>query len=202
MKKLFLLFIFFLSCSSFSFAQFASSETVYCYKYDYTINDGIKSTNGGNTYYFVNFQNDMMGVTWANNLNSIRENLVRDPDYYENLARNDLANNYEKWKRSPNGLPTRGPAQARANIIKYNPQYSKGSKYTYQTQIKYAIDSGYIFDSIYNNHWSDPQWGNQCYSFSADKSEMIVWSTNDPDNRKYYKRIYISELKPNTNFLD
>lgn len=46
-------------------AQFYSSESVYCYQYVKTINDGIASKLSRTMFYFVNFQNDMMGYTTA-----------------------------------------------------------------------------------------------------------------------------------------
>lgn len=185
-------------------AQFSSSETVYCYKYEYTSNDGIRSKKSSmsESYYFVNFQNDMMGYTSDSDLKRIRQRMLEDPSYYKDAARNNLANSYSRWKRSPAGEPTMGPAQATAEIIKYDPQYSKGSKYTYRYLRKYAQHSNNIWDTYGSqNYWSEPTWQSWCYTFSSDKSELIIWSTSDPENRDYYKRIYFSELTPNTDFL-
>lgn len=200
MKQLFLFLAMVLSLSC--HAQFTSSEQVYCYVYDYTINDGIKSKKNSTTYYFVNFQNDMMGYVTASGLKNIKQRLMEDPDYYNNAAINNLANSYSRWKRSPAGEPTMGPAQATAQIIKFNSQYSTGSKYTYQYIKKYAQNSGNIWDTYGSqNYWSDPKWQSNCYTFSRDRSEMIVWSTSDSENRDYYKKVDISNLIPNTDFL-
>lgn len=55
-------------------AQFASSETVYCYVYDYSDNDGIKSRIGASKeVYFVNFQNSMLGFYAASSLSSVQK---------------------------------------------------------------------------------------------------------------------------------
>lgn len=183
-------------------AQFSSSEAVYCYKYDYTSNDGIKSKKSSTTYYFVNFQNDMMGYTTASDIKTIRQKMLEDASYYEDAARNNLANNYSRWKSSPSGLPTIGPARASVSIYQYNDQYSTYSRYTYRRTTKWACNTGNIWDTFgQGNYWAKPSWGSSCYSFSSDRSEMIIWSTSDSENRDYYKRINMSDLKPNTDFL-
>ena len=184
------------------FAQFYSSETVYCYKYKYTNNDGIKSKKTTTNYYWVNFQNEMMGYTSSSDMKRIRQNLVENPSYYEDAARNSLANSYANWKKSPAGLPTMGPAQATVQIIKYNSQYSTGTKYTYRYMRKYARNSGNIWDTYgSSNYWSDPVWLTKCYTFSTNRSEMIIWSTDDPENRDYYEKIDAEDLQPNVDFL-
>lgn len=177
-------------------AQFSSSETVYCYKYEYTNNDGIKSKKSSmsESYYFVNFQNDMMGYTSDNGLKRIRQRMLEDPSYYENAAINDLAYNYSKWKTQPSFV---GSYFARASILKYNAEFSTYSKYTYRSLIKSA-QSNIMAQQAW---WGEPYWGSGCYTFSTDKSQLIIWSTSDPDNRDYYKRINVSELTPNTDFL-
>lgn len=183
-------------------AQFSSSENVYCYEYSYTSNDGIKSKKSNTYYYFVNFQNDMMGYTNASDIKYIRQKLVETPTYYEDRARKNLASNYSNWKSSPAGRPTMGAARATASIIKYNSQYSTGSKYTYRTLSKSAQHTTSMMDPyLMHNTWSAETWGSQCYSFSTDRSEMIIWKTSDPENRDYYKRIDASKLRPNTDFL-
>ena len=144
----------------------------------------------------------MMGISTENDEKRLRQRLVENPSYYEDAARNNLANAYSKWKSSPTGLPTLGPAQAFAMIIKYCPQYSTGSKYTYRYLRKYALHSGSIWDTWgSHNYWGDEHWLTSCFSFSKDKSEMIRWSTDDPENRDYYVQVNISELRPNTDFL-
>lgn len=191
-----------LCASTVAKAQFYSSERVYVYKYEYTDNDGIKSKSKSGTYYWVNFQNDMMGVTWANSLSFIRQKLLENPEYYQDAARNNLATNYNCYKSSPAGLPSRGPAQATVTLIKYCSEYSTGSKTTYRSATARCCHTGNIWDTYgANNYWSKLNWDSQCYSFSSDKSEMIIWKTSDSGNRDYYKRIEESELKPNTDFL-
>ena len=77
-------------------AQFYSSERVYCYQYVKTINDGISSKLSKTMFYFVNFQNDMMGWITENSLKRLRQNLLENPDYYTNRTINDLASSYKK----------------------------------------------------------------------------------------------------------
>lgn len=177
-------------------AQFSNSETVYCYKYDYTNNDGIKSKNNSSaTYYFVNFQNNMMGYITASDIKYIRQKMLESPSYYEDTARNNLASRYSRWKSSPSfyGSMIAPPAI----IFRYYDGYSSSSKYTYR-EFRKSVASNIMAQTAW---WSDPSWGTSCYSFSTDKSEMIVWSTSDSENRDYYKRINMSDLKPNTDFL-
>ena len=184
-------------------AQFYSSERVYVYKYEYTDNDGIKSKSNSDMYYWINFQNDMMGYTCTNSLSSIRKNLLENPEYYQNLARNNLAYNYNRYKSRPAGLPSMGPAQAIVTLTKYCSEYSTSSKTTYRRATARCCNTGDFLGDPFgsNNYWSKLNWNTQCYSFSNDKSELIIWETSDSDNREYYKRIEESELKPNTDFL-
>ena len=55
--------------------------------------------------------------------------------------------------------------------------------------------------SFSQNYWSKPEWGDECWSFSRDRSEMIIWSLDDPDSRDYYKLIDASSLEANMDFL-
>ena len=100
-------------------AQFYSSESVYCYQYVKTVNDGISSKLNRTMFYFVNFQNDMMGCTTESSLQRVRQNLLENPDYYKDRAINNLAEAYNRYKNRPAGLPTMGPAQATVTLIKY-----------------------------------------------------------------------------------
>ena len=144
----------------------------------------------------------MMGFSIQNDIKFIRRKLLEDSEYFNEKAINSLASSYNRWKSSPAGLPTMGPAAASATIIKYNPQYSSSSKYTYQSYSKFALHSGNIYDTYGSqNYWSKPKWGSRCYTFSVDRSEMIVWSTSDPENRDYYRLIDVNDLMPNTDFL-
>ena len=189
MKKIYLTMLSFCFCSI-CMGQFYSSENVYCYEYEYTLNDGIKSKGGTPLYFFVNFQNDMMGFTSENTKARVKQRLLENPSYYDDMARNDLAKDYSRWKSLPNGYYLES-----TYIIHYNEQYSTTSKYTYRL-LKKTAQSAY-----YPATWGEPYWEIQCYTFSIDRSEMIVWGTNDPENRKYYKLIDASDLIPNTDFL-
>ena len=199
MKKYIL--ILFCLLSTVSYAQFYSSETVYCYQYDYTNDDGIKSKKSSNTIYFVNFQNDMMGIT-SDSIERVRKKMIEDKEYYNNRAIENLASSYREWKKSPAGLPTMGPAQAMVFITKYCSDLSTSSKYTYRRCSKRACHTGNIMDPyLTENYWSKPSWGSRCWSFSRDRQEMIIWSIDDPDNRDYYKLIDASSLEANMDFL-
>lgn len=168
---------------------------------NYTDHDGIKSKKNRDLYYFVNFQKNMMGIT-SSGIKYIRQMLMRNPSYFEDKAREALASNYSSWNSSPAGLPTIGLARASVFIYKYNSQYSTGSKYTYRKLAKDACHSGYVMDTYGSgNYWSDEYWGADCYTFSKDRTVMIIWDIDEPEKRHYYKRIDIEELIPNTDFL-
>ena len=180
-------------------AQFYSSTDVYCYRYVKTINDGISSKLNKTQYYFVNFQNDMMGYVTENNIKTVRQRLLENPDYYADKAINQLARAYNNWKTQPD---FNGSAFANASIISYYDEYSTGSKYTYRKQTKNAKSvfdmSGFGRSYAY---WDKPTWGTQCYSFSIDMSELIIWKTSDSGQRDYYELVDMDSLKPNTDFL-
>ncbi len=184
-----------------SFAQFYSSETVYCYKYVKTINDGISSKKSNPDYIFVNFQNNMMGFYNAgSSLKEIRQKLLETPDYYEEKAINNLANAYNRWKSSPGFTPF--GTSSSVTLYKYSDQYSSSNKYTYRA---YSKNSRFSYVNAWGQpegEWSNASWGSKCYTFSANKEELIVWSTSDSENRQYYQRIDADALTPNTDFLD
>ena len=183
-------------------AQLYSSENVYCYQYVKTINDGISSKLSRTMFYFINFQNEMMGYTTESSLQRVRQNLLENPDYYKDRAINNLAEAYNRYKSSPAGLPTMGPLQATVTLIQYCSEYSS-SKYTYRNATARACHTGNIWDTYgANNYWSKLSWGSKCYTFSRDRSELIIWSTSDSENRDYYKLVDASSLKPNTDFLE
>ena len=196
MKKYIILILFCL-LSTVSYAQFYSSETVYCYQYDYTNDDGIKSKKSSNTIYFVNFQNAMMGIT-SDSIEGVRKKMIEDKEYYNNCAIEDLASSYREWKKSPVGLVSRGLYRSTVSIKKYCSELSTSSKYTYRGLVKYACAADYY---PWQNYWSNPSWDSRCWSFSSDRKEMIIWSIDDPDNRDYYKLIDASSLELNLDFL-
>ncbi len=190
-----------LSCNV-AFAQFYSSETVYCYQYVKTINDGISSKKSNPDYIFVNFQNDMMGFYNAgSSLKTIRQKLLEAPYYYEEQAINNLANSYNRWKSSGPGWNPYGQSYS-ATIYKYNDEYSSTNKYTYRARTKSSHFSYVDSWGQPQGAWGNPRWGSKCYTFSKDKEELIVWSTSDSENRQYYQLIDVDSLKPNTDFLD
>lgn len=182
MKHLILALGLAIGLSGIAHAQFYSSETVYCYEYDYTSNDGIRSKKSDQRYYFVNFQNNMMGFTTDAPTN-VRKNLMSSISYYDDKARNDLATKYSDWKKAPTPF-------SYAVIYLYYEAYSTYNKYTYQ---RLQRSSGFGGTAEY--------WGPDCYTFSIDRSEMIIWKTSDPNNRDYYKKVDVSDIRPNTDFL-
>jgi len=187
-------------------AQFPSSETVYCYIYDYSDNDGIKSRIGAdNEIYFVNFQKRMLGFASVSTMAIAQNNMLKSPNYYSEQAINHVATQYSEWKKSPYGMITMGPASAYSYVeaYLYNSQNSTSKRYTYQSSRKYARqDMNPYTGWIGSPYWTDPEWGTRCFSFTLDKNEMIVWKTTDPGNRTYYKRVSLSAIKPDTSFLD
>ena len=201
MKAIRLLFLVMALClASGVKAQFYSSESVYCYQYVKTINDGISSKLNRTMFYFVNFQNEMMGYTTASSLKYVRQKLLENPDYYSDRAINNLAENYNKWKTQPS---LNGSAYNSVTLIKYCSDYSTSSKYTYRTASAHAqahFQPG-MFGGGYAT-WGSLSWGSKCYSFSRDRSELIIWTTSDSENRDYYKLIDANSLKPNTDFLE
>ena len=183
-------------------AQFYSSENVYCYQYVKTVNDGVTSKLSRTEFYFINFQKDMMGYTTESSLKQVRQRLLENPNYYKDRAINNLAEAYNKYKSSPAGLPTMGPLAASVTLIKFCSEYSS-SKYTYRNATSYVRHPGNVMDVyLTQNYWSELSWGSKCYTFSRDRSELIIWSTSDSENRDYYKLVDTSSLKPNTDFLD
>lgn len=191
-------------------AQFASSEQVYCYQYVKTVDDGVSSKmSGQDEIYFVNFQRDMMGFTTVKTSKEAGKKIVENSRYYSDKAINDLAENWKKWNYKPFQDNV-----GKVTILKYSSSYSTSGKYTYQQYykaggsrqegFKTAIGfGGYPYQAPnWVDYWTDPVWRSGCYSFSIDKTEMIVWSTDNPSKRHYYKRIDPNSLKPNLDFLD
>lgn len=98
-----------------------------------------------------------------------------------------------------------GPASAYSYVsaYRYNSKNSSSKRYTYQLSRKYARQDINPYTYMPGTpYWTEPSWQNECFSFTLDKNEMIVWKTTDPGNRDYYKRVNISSIKPDTSFLD
>lgn len=180
---------------------FDSSQEVFCFQYVKTTNDGIISKRKDyNEIVFVNFQKDMMGKSYFSSAKSVGIKMIEDPTYYDNLAREDLVNNERIWNSSPSSED----AKYGVTIYKFNSEYSTDSKYSYieyykQNESYWEMDR-FIGHSA--NRWLSPKWRDRVYTFSIDRSEMIVWSKSDPENIDYYKRIDPHSLKPNLDFLN
>lgn len=203
MKKLICLLIAAALCNITCFAQFSSSETVYCYQYDYTNNDGIKSRDSSNeTVFFVNFQNGIMGFIREGSIKTITNNLVEDSDYYFNKTINKIAADYSNWKNRKAVLDGIMINDQLTGIYKFDSQKSTSSSYTYRWYYKRAqVQNGNAYNPWPSARWGDPQWGPNCYTFSKDRSTMIIWRTDDVNNRVYYKLVDPDTFKPDLDFL-
>lgn len=185
-------------------AQFSSSDHVYCYEYQYTMEDGIKSQYADHVI-FVNFQKDMIGFVQA----SKEEVASKGVGYFEKEARNKIAENARKWNSS-------APGQfGQADIYSYDDDNSSGSKYTYRRKTKFSTTrfTGYGW----SNSWQNEFWNGDCYTFSSDRSEFVEWYLSKPRNvlnydsgsrqsdytkiRRYYKKIDADKLKPSVDDL-
>lgn len=195
MKRFNLALFAFCFCSI-AWAQFYSSERVYCYEYVETINDGIKSRERKGSLYFCNIQKDILGLI-STTKEQARIKLVDDPDYYNEKARSKVASSYKDWNRVPSNYGVF--AGVYAYITKYCTQCSTNSTYTYRDARKQAF-----VNSLYSTtaYWGDEYWTNNCYSFSSDRQQLIIWSMNNPEKRDYYKLINQDDLIPNLDFLE
>lgn len=183
-------------------AQFYDSEQVYCYEYQYTMQDGIKSQPLTGRYVFVNFQNDMIGFYVTDK----SEVASKGVNYFEDKARNELAKNYRKWKYNP------ANAMEQADIYPYDSSNSSGSRYTYRRQTKYS-DMSFAW-GVMSYFWHDAFWNGDCYTFSSDRNEFVEWYLSKPLSRfnfnfngvstptdytsirRHYKLIDANKLKP------
>lgn len=185
-----------------AYAQFTSGDRVYCYEYEYTMEDGIRSQTNSNQVIFVNFQNDMLGFVYS--LKSEVES--KSVGYFEKEAQNKLASNYRKWNSSP------ANAYEQADIFSYDTSNSSSSKYTYRRYSKTA--NANISPYGANVYWTQPFWNADCYTFSSDKNTLCIWYIGTPRNRvnfnfgptnykirRYYKLIDVNNLKPNVDDL-
>ena len=181
-------------------AQFSGSQQVYCYQYVKTINDDVISKEGSSNIYFINFQQDMIGIEIASDANDVGKKLIDDPNYYNDRAINDLGERYRKWKAQAPGSVS--GIHFSTVIYKYDSNYSTTSKYSYRECNKENVwKNGVGIMGVGDYVWSEPRWRNKVYTFSIDRSEMIIWSVSDPGNRQYYKKIDPNILKPKTDFL-
>lgn len=207
MKGKRLLFFAMAAClANFANAQFSSSEKVYCYEYQYTTEDGIKSQDNEGRVLFVNFQNSMIGLVAATKT----EVASKGVSYFENEARNNLAKNYREF----NSNPTNSDSQA--DIYIYDNANSTNSNYTYRRKTKFAtVNVNYNLYSVYTA-WNQEFWNGNCYTFSSDRNNLVVWYLSIPQSkfnfsygptpnytslRYYYKVIDANKLKPNVDDL-
>lgn len=173
-------------------AQFSSSDKVYCYQYVKTVEDGVvKRDDADPLVYFVCFYGEWAGGVWDPS-SIVGEKIVSEPDYYNSKAIEDAKSS--RINNSPNEIWGH-------HYMRYNNSYSTSSKVTYRLW----FDGGYDINSDSGSPKAvrkSAQWLNHCLSFSFDKSEMISWSIENPNIRRYYKLIDPKSLKPNLDFLD
>lgn len=192
MKKTNIYTMVMLACMTLGFAltakaQFSSSNEVYCYQYVKTVENGVTSYNPnyvkktkGPEYsgqdeelYFVIFQGNRIAYRQVVDVAKYHSLLLTKPDFL-----------------SFNGIKEHLDYDINTNQVdyRYNPAASTSSKYTYQ---------GYAFRS----NWKG--WQGTCFSFSLDKSEMIIWFPESKTGCRYhYKRIDVNSIKPDLDFLD
>lgn len=187
MKKNLLLFaIFFISCS-------ISAQTVYAYLYEYTDHDGVKTKESSyhlNGVNFVYFNGNMIGVS------SVTENQAYDKwNEYEQKAINDINSTISKSKCSP------GYGSDKYEFLKYSSDYSTSNVKTYRSYVAKAYSEGFTPYSVSPFRWGNPSWGTTLWSINNDNSKLIIWFLND-NERRYYKRITRSDLRPNSDFLN
>ncbi|MBR4919069.1 MAG: hypothetical protein IKZ56_13375 [Bacteroidales bacterium] len=166
-------------------AQFASSNELYCYQYEKTIEDGVmikETPDGPKAHYdvlFVVFQDNVVGCKSEKYATTAKSKYASDPNYYKNAALSIIKNNRE-WEERPNEM-------------RYNASLTTESKITY-TEWNFKSCSGAF-------GWK-AGWSEYCYSFSRDKAEMIIWRTDKPQRRAYYKLVDPNSLKSDFDFLD
>lgn len=180
-----LLFMVLAGFTSKSNAQFSSSETVYCYQYVKTMENGvmIKETPDGPKahydVYFVVFQENVIGYKSEKYATTAKSKCISDPNYYKDAALRSIKSNRE-WNERPNEK-------------RYNASLTTESKITY---------TEWNFKSCPGAFGWKAGWSDYCLSFSRDKSEMIIWYTNNPQRRVYYKLVDPNSLKSDFDFLD
>ena len=174
MKKLILMFLFFLP--TFGFAQFSDSYNYYLY-----IPRGETAESCNSNIYYAHFDDDerlYCSTVSKSTLKSKYNNDVIDEyainkshDYkYDSNTSTYKYEVYVKKTYSQQTLPG-------TNLPAYDP-YGSGQPLTYH--------SGYRY-----------------FAFSSDRTEMIMWTTgkNDdtPRGKKYYKLVKIDDLVPPSN---
>lgn len=170
-----LLFVALAGFTSKTNAQFASSNEVYCYQYDYSVIDGVKSRDPSqmphSEYYFCIFGNN-----WEYGYYTSLEGYRQKPDMF---TFNGIYQDKRKCE-----------AQAPHTVNRqYDAANSSSSYYTYHCPSR--------------THWYGTWSDGRMYSHSKDRSIFIAWDIESKkQERHYYKRVDINSLKPNLDFLD
>ena len=134
-----------------------------------------------------------MGFTNAANSTQVGSNL----EYYNKRALENYNNDYKKWKT--NTPPWDSNSFTISHIYKLDTSLSTSTNHTYRWLEKKALSKPFRGQAIVEYYWGEPQWGELCFSFSTDKSQLIIWKTSNPSYRSYYK--LVQPDTPNIDFL-
>lgn len=183
-------------------AQFSGSSEVYAYEYEYTNHDGIRSRTSQPEIIFVNFQNGIMDFVKDSRRN-VERNLTSNPEYYYDKVLNSVGQTYDKWSAGPRWVQF--PSQFNNGSVSayvYNSDTSTYNTYTYRRLTKSLFMSGHSSPWGWVSELQPREsLGNTCYSFSSDRTSLIIWDVSQRGKRHYYRKVSISELKPNLDFL-
>jgi len=208
-----LLFVVLAGFTSKSNAQFSSSETVYCYQYVKTDDNGVSSKVDRFEIIFVNFQKDLMGYTTVRKAKDAGLKLQQDADFYKDKTLEHLALQWRNWNLSYSqdeiferffrNASKYGNTMHEVEAYHYNSSYSSSNKYTYQLCKKRFKTNGSYYTHPYELDENTIHFTNgTCYTFSSDRSQLIIWKPQNTNVRHYYKLIDSNSLKPNLDFLD
>ena len=134
-----------------------------------------------------------MGFTDAANSTLVESNL----EYYNKRALENYNNDYKKWKT--NTRPRGRNSFTISRIYKLDTSLSTSTYHTYRCLEKKSLSKPFRGQAIVENYWGEPQWRESCFSFSTDKSQLIIWNTSNPSYRSYYK--LVQPDTPNIDFL-
>ncbi len=179
-------------------AQFSNSDEVYFYLYEKTVGtDGVvtKEPNGlwKGLIRCVYFHDGRLVelLFHADEKNILSAQLAEDPNALLNL----LKQRYYCYvnRKVSEEKPLNPNSQWNYHVIpgahKYYQPFSTSAKFTYKA----------TYHTSRGEEWGDSKFN--FFSFSLDKSELILWSDKH-NERHYFKRIDPNSLKPNLDFLD
>ncbi len=180
-------------------AQFRSSDSVFCYQYYKTVDNGVISKKEGDPYvYFFCFYGEKAGYRGGRTLDVARK-LSSEPDFYSSAAINDA-------HRGCGSMLVFGDIIT-LSCYKIDLNLTTSTKITYRKWESGGKNheprpDGTFYEYTVPEGWNTKPGEDWCISFSRDKSEMIQWSYSNPNKRDYYKLVDPKTLKPNLDFLD